>query len=388
MIGKDEFKTGTVLTISGAHLLHDTYSAFLAPLLPLLIARLGISFTMVGVLNVANRVPMLLNPFIGLLADKIQMRYLVIFTPFITAVCASLLGAAPNVTLLIVLVFVMGISAALFHVPSPVMVRRVSGAYVGRGMSFYMFGGEVARTIGPMVILGAVSLWGLTNTWMLIPVSAFFTLFLYFLLRDIRISAAVQRSYQEPNVGITLRRYSPFLVMLGGFLAFSALLKSAVTAFLPTYLTDQGATVWYGGFALVALEAAGAAGTLLAGTLSDRIGRKTTLVTATVVTPVVFWFFVHASAAWQFPLLILLGFFLFASGPVVLAMVQDLGSDCPAFLNGIYMTISFFFGSLAVLLIGFFGDLSGLQWSYNLVSYLAFLAIPFSVLIFRYSGQE
>jgi FSR family fosmidomycin resistance protein-like MFS transporter len=102
----------------------------------------------------------------------------------------------------------------------------------------------------------------------------------------------------------------------------------------------------------------------------------------------VFWFFVHSSIAWQFPLLILLGFFLFASGPVVLAMVQDLGSDRPAFLNGIYMTISFFFGSLAVLLIGYFGDLSGLQWSYNLVSYLSFLAIPFAVLIFRYSGKK
>lgn len=385
---ENKFQPGSVSTISIAHLLHDTFSSFLAPLLPLLIEKLGISFTMVGALNVINRVPMLVNPFLGLLADRIHMRFLVIFTPLLTAITASLLGAAPNITYLAILIFVMGLSAALFHVPSPVMIRKVSGDYVGRGMSFYMFGGEVARTIGPLVILGAVSAWGLENTWYLIPVAAGFTIYLYYALKDIKISEEFKEKKEEVSVSHTLNKYTPFLLMLSGLMAFLALLKSAVTAFLPTYLTAQGESYWFGGIALVALEAAGAAGTLLAGTLSDKIGRKTTLVVSLVLSPVLFWFFIHASPAMQFPMLMLLGFFLFASGPVLLAMVQDLGSERPAFINSIYMTISFFFGSLAVMLVGFLGDRIGLFRTYEIIAVLSLLSIPFGFFIFRFTKSK
>ena len=46
-----KFQTGGVLLISTAHLVHDTFSSFLAPLLPLLIEKLGISYAMAGMLT-------------------------------------------------------------------------------------------------------------------------------------------------------------------------------------------------------------------------------------------------------------------------------------------------------------------------------------------------
>jgi FSR family fosmidomycin resistance protein-like MFS transporter len=380
---KGKFESGNVILISFAHLLHDVYSSFLAPLLPLLIEKLGISYSMAGLLNVIQRVPFLLNPLLGLLADKMHMRYLVIFTPLITAIAASFIGAAPNFTLLAILVFVMGISAALFHVPSPVMIKKISGKYTGRGMSFYMFGGEIARTIGPIIILAAVSFWGLECTYNLIPFAALFTIFLYFKLRNIKISDEMKVQAQKINVWASLRKYRSFLLMLSGLLMFQSIMKSAITAFLPTFLTNQGETVWFGGIALAVLELAGAAGTLFAGTISDRIGRKTTLVTASTLSPIAFWFFIHAEGNWRFVLLILLGFVLFASGPVLLASVQDLKSGRPAFFNGIYMTISFFFGAIAVMFVGFLGDLEGLLFTYEITAGLALLSVPFAFLLFR-----
>jgi FSR family fosmidomycin resistance protein-like MFS transporter len=380
---KGKFQSSNVILISFAHLLHDVYSSFLAPLLPLLIEKLGLSYSMAGLLNVIQRLPFLLNPFLGLLADKMHMRYLVIFAPLITAIAASLMGAAPNFTLLAILVFVMGISAALFHVPSPVMIKKISGKYTGRGMSFYMFGGEIARTIGPIIILAAVSFWGLERTYNLIPFAALFTIFLFFKLRNIKISDEMKVEAQKMNVWASLRKYRSFLLMLSGLLMFQAIMKSAITAFLPTFLTNQGETDWFGGIALAVLELAGAAGTLFAGTISDRIGRKTTLVTASILSPIAFWFFIHAEGNWRFVLLILLGFVLFASGPVLLASVQDLKSGRPAFFNGIYMTISFFFGAIAVMFVGFLGDLEGLLFTYEITAGLALLSVPFAFLLFR-----
>ena len=380
---KGKFESGKVTLISVAHLLHDVYSSFLAPLLPLLIDKLGISYFLAGLLTVIQRLPSLLNPFIGILADRVQLRYLIIFTPLITAISASLMGIAPNYILLAILVFVMGISAALFHVPAPVMIKKISGRFTGRGMSFYMFGGEIARTLGPIIILGAVSFWGLEKTYNLIPFAALFTIFLYFKLRKISISDEFRDKTKELKINTTLKIHKSFLLMLSGFLFFRTIMKSAITAFLPTFLTDQGETVWFGGIALAVLQLAGAAGTLFAGTISDRIGRKTTLVIASILSPVVFWFFIHAEGEMRFVLLILLGFVLFASGPVLLASVQDLKSERPAFLNGIYMTISFFFGAIAVMFVGFLGDLKGLLFTFEITAGIAVLSIPFAFLLFR-----
>ncbi|MBC8487270.1 MAG: MFS transporter, partial [Bacteroidetes bacterium] len=147
-----KFNTGKVVTISIGHFFHDIYTAFLAPMLPLLIGKYGISLSMAGLLDVVRKIPSLFNPLIGLIADKVSVKYLVIFTPGITAICMSLLGISPSYVVLLILLFVTGISSALFHVPAPVLVKHFSGEKTGTGMSFFMVGGELARTIGPLLI--------------------------------------------------------------------------------------------------------------------------------------------------------------------------------------------------------------------------------------------
>ena len=76
----EDFKTDQVMTIVGGHFIHDTYTAFVAPLLPELIKKLSLNLTMVGSLTAFLQLPGLLNPFIGLLADKVSLRYFVIFS--------------------------------------------------------------------------------------------------------------------------------------------------------------------------------------------------------------------------------------------------------------------------------------------------------------------
>jgi FSR family fosmidomycin resistance protein-like MFS transporter len=76
-----------------------------------------------------------------------------------------------------------------------------------------------------------------------------------------------------------------------------------------------------------------------------------------------------------------MGFFLFASGPVLLALVQDTDSDHPSFVNGIYVTISFGVSSLMVLLIGFLGDSFGLILTYKICTVLSIASIPFILML-------
>ena len=89
-----KFQFGNVITITLAHLLHDIFGAFLAPVLPILIERFSLSLTFSSFLGILQRLPSIINPYIGYLADKIRMRYLIIISPSITAVAMSLLGIA------------------------------------------------------------------------------------------------------------------------------------------------------------------------------------------------------------------------------------------------------------------------------------------------------
>ncbi len=147
-VGDGDFQTGKILVLSIAHFVHDVYSSFLAPLLPLLIEKLSMSLTQAGFLSSVMQIPALLNPYIGVLADRISVRYFVILAPAMTAVPMSLIGLAPGYGVLLILLFITGISVSVFHVPSPVMVADLSAARKGRGMSFFMTGGELARTVG------------------------------------------------------------------------------------------------------------------------------------------------------------------------------------------------------------------------------------------------
>lgn len=64
---KNKFQTGKVALVSFSHFIHDVYTSFLAPLLPLIIEKLSLTLGQAGLLSTVMQIPALLNPFIGLL---------------------------------------------------------------------------------------------------------------------------------------------------------------------------------------------------------------------------------------------------------------------------------------------------------------------------------
>jgi FSR family fosmidomycin resistance protein-like MFS transporter len=272
----------------------------------------------------------------------------------------------------------MGISASMFHVPAPVMIKQISGARVGKGMSFFMMGGEIARSVGPMVILGGISLWSLEGTYKLIPFGLLASVILFYKFKNIKISHEIKLK-TETSAKSTLRKYLPLFGLITGMTFFNSIMKGALSAFLPTYLTAKGDSLWYAGISLSVLQLTGAIGTFLAGSVSDKIGRKKVLIISALINPILLIIFLYSTGPFSLFILILLGFFLFAFTPVIMAIVNEVKSEFPAFLNGIYMTINFFTGAVTVYLVGIAADIFYLENTFLFTAFLGFLSVPFII---------
>lgn len=375
-----DFQAGNVITVSVAHFIHDIYPSFVAPIVDELKLKFGINYTLIGLLQVINRIPALLNPFVGIFAESIKLRYMVIFTPAITAISMSLIGVAPGYGLLAILLFTAGISSAFFHVPTPVMIKKVSGSKTGRGMSFYMVGGESARSIGPLIVTAAVTQWGLSGTYKLMPLGIVASIILFFRLKDIEIRKDINGGkVQIRKYGTIFKKYLPLIATMAGITFFRGAMKSALTLYLPTFLRDQGNTIWQASEGLALVQFTGIIGTMFSGTLSDKFGRKNTLLLITLISPILMVVFIVFRDSFAFPILALLGFFLVAHQSVILASIHDTETGHLPFINGIYMTTNLFLSALMILLVGWLADTIGLVTTFWISAGLAIFSVFFAL---------
>ena len=368
---EEEFETGQALTIVSGHFTHDVYTAFVAPLLPLIIEKLSLSLTLAGSLTAFLQLPGLLNPFIGYLADKVSLRYFVILAPAVTATLICSMGFAPSYFALATILFVTGISVAAFHAPAPAMIAEVSGKKVGLGMSLFMAGGELGRTVGPLLAVWAVSTWTLDGFYRIVVLGWAASLVLYVRLNKIQARPATNGSARA-ILPFVRTLFLPLLLIT----LFRNFMMSSLSVYLPTFMSREGASLFVAGSALSIYELAGVAGALTSGTISDRIGRKFVLLAAILSSAAVMLVFLNVQGWMQAAVLLVLGFTNLSSTPVLLAIVQEHLPNNRAVGNGLYMSINFLMQFVAILGVGLLGDHFGLQAAFFWSAILSLLAIP------------
>jgi MFS transporter, FSR family, fosmidomycin resistance protein len=372
------FQMDRVLTTISAHFIHDTYSAFLAPLLPNLIEKLSLTYTQAGSLSAITQLPSLLNPIIGYLDDKVNLRIFVILAPAISATTMSCLGIASNYLSLVILLFITGMSIAAFHAPSPTMIAQASGNQIGRGMSLYMAAGELGRTVGPLL-----ASWGLLTFTLgrMFPIAIpgwFASLAIFIRFRGIPVHIEKQTGFRE--VLPTARRL--FLPIIG-IIFFRSFLITGLGVYLPTLLEGEGASIWKADSTLAIYQFAGVVGAILSGTVSDRLGRKPVLFTVSFLAPIMLLGFLVTKGWLTLPILILAGLFGLSSQPIMLAIVQDQLPTHRSIGNGFFMAINFICLSAAAIGIGMLGDRVGLRQAFLWTAVSGLVVSPLVFLIPR-----
>jgi len=367
-----DFQLDRVLTIISAHFIHDTYSAFLAPLLPSLIDKFSLSYTQAGSLSAITQLPALLNPIIGYLDDKVNLRIFIILAPAIAATTMSCLGLPPSYLSLMLLLFITGVSNAAFHALAPAMIARSSGRLVGRGMSLFMAAGELGRTIGPVLASWGLLTFTLQGMFPIAILGWIASLAIFLRFRGFPLHVEKQTGFREllPFAG---RLFLPLFAIM----FFRSFLTTALGVYLPTLLEGEGASIWRANSTLALYQLAGVFGAFLGGTVSDHLGRKPVLFAVSVLAPIMVLVFLNTNSWLVIPVLVLAGLLGLSAQPILLAIVQDQLPAHRSVGNGLFMALSFICLSLASVGIGIIGDRIGLRQAFMWTAISGLLVTPF-----------
>ncbi len=121
------------------------------------------------------------------------------------------------------------------------------------------------------------------------------------------------------------------------------------------------------------------------GGISDKIGRFKSLLILAVLSPILILMFVYSGTTAQMILLLPIGLVLYATSPVLLALILEQKSNQPAMMNAGFTTINFATNAIAVLFTGILGDSIGLDMTFQLAGLLGIGAIPAVFILRKYS---
>src|SRR2546426_12616721 len=90
-----------VLAATAAHFLNDFYVAFLAPLLPLVVAKFNLSLALAGLLaTVLTTSAAITQPLFCIMADRLKRRVFLVLRPPLPLLAMGPVGLAPHHALL------------------------------------------------------------------------------------------------------------------------------------------------------------------------------------------------------------------------------------------------------------------------------------------------
>ena len=139
---------GTAMSILAAisfcHLLNDMMQSLLPALYPMLRGSFRLSFTQIGLLTFTFQfTASLLQPLVGLLADRTPRPYSLATGMGFTLAGLLLLAFADSYALLLVAAALIGTGSSVFHPESSRVARMASGGKHGLAQSVFQVGGNL-----------------------------------------------------------------------------------------------------------------------------------------------------------------------------------------------------------------------------------------------------
>ena len=328
-----------------AHFLNDGAANFLPGVLPLILIDLNLSVGLAGSIMGALLIGQGLQPFVGLVADRLGGRALIAAGLLGSSLGGALIGWVDGIVSLVVVLVIIGISNSLFHPQALAGVRRLAVHRPGGAMSAFLVGGEIGRGVWPALASALAVGLGRGHLWlMMLPGLATVPL----VLRAApRLPA---RRADAPR--LNWRRNARPLALLVGYCALRGLMIFSLVTFMPLIWVEAGGDVTVGASLLTVLLVVGVVGNLSGGWFADRFGTRRILMATMAMATVLLGLFTQAAGVWLWLICAALGIVLFATLPLTILVAQDLLPENRSLGSGLALGLANALGAVGVMAVG------------------------------------
>ena len=371
--GVEKMNKPAVWTFCAAHLMNDLMTTgIVAPLLPLYKSAFHLNYAQAGmIVFVSYLTSSVMQPLFGYLTDRRPMVWLLSFGVFLSSFGLAMTGSAPSFPWVLFFIGLSGLGSGAFHPEAARGTRLGAGETRGLAQAIFQVGGNAGQALGPMMIplfLLHTGYHGLLWFLILAVVALVVTVRILPWYKE-RMDA--QAKISKEHVG----KNNPFgMGLLTIFIVLRSWCQIGVAAFLPFFYASRmtlGKAEWLDFLFLFA----GAVGTFVGGTLSDKIGQKKLLIFSMVIAVPFAWLLPHVHGVVAVVVLILFGFSVLSSFAVTVVYGQWLLPKNIALASGLTIGLGVGAGGIGAELLGNISDTYGVSVVFNILSFLPIFAM-------------
>lgn len=370
-------------------MLNDVLQSIVPAIYPLLKDSLLLNFTQVGIITLVFQLSSsLFQPVIGYVTDRKPQPYSLPVGMFFTMVGILSLAFANSFVWVIVSVFLTGVGSSIFHPEASRLAHLASGGKTGLAQSLFQVGGNFGGSLGPLLAALFIAPYGRQNIGWLAIVSVVCMGIMLVICRWYKSNISLLGVGEDDLEGLDktvvggekrqlLSKRVVFVLSILLLLIFSKYVyMSSLTSYYTFYLIDKfGVSVRNSQFFLFAFLFAVAAGTLLGGPIGDRVGRKYVIWVSILGTAPFALMMPHVNLLWTCVLSIVIGFVLSSAFSAILVYAQELLPGRVGLIGGLFFGLAFGIAGIASSVWGIVADSKGIEYVYNICSYLPLLGL-------------
>ena len=269
--------------LSAGHLAADFAQGAVPALLVFLKPVLHLTYTQTAaVVLVGTVTSSLAQPFFGHWSDRRRASWLMPAGVALAAAGIAVAAVAPSYALLLAVIAASGLGVGAFHPEAMKVAGHASGGRRASGMAIFATGGNIGFALGPFVANLAISPLGTDGGLVLLVPGA---LIAALLLREHAHLVHVRGSRPAHSTAVAARDRPEAFRLLLVVIGLRSVAYYGLFTFVPLWEVAHGHSKSYGNTLLSLVLLAGVAGTLVAGPLADRYGRRLMLVVSLLATP-------------------------------------------------------------------------------------------------------
>jgi FSR family fosmidomycin resistance protein-like MFS transporter len=339
--------------LAGGHLGTDLAGGALPALLPFFVDRFSLSYTLAAAVMLASTVSSsVIQPLFGLWSDRRGAIWLLPGGVAVAGVGIALAASAPSYWLVLVLVVVSGIGVAAYHPEGSKFAAYASGRRRASGMSAFSVGGNVGFALGPILTTPLVVAFGLAGGLLLaLPTLAIAGA----LLAAVGFLRGFEPGRREARRGEGEDRIAAMVLLLA-VIAFRSLAWFGLITFVPLWEVSLGHSKAHGNHLLSLMLIAGVVGTIVAGPLADRLGRRPVLLASLLASVPLILVFVLVGGVPGALALLGVGACVIGTFGVTMVMSQEYLPRHIAMASGLSIGLSIGLGGIAAVSLGALAD--------------------------------